>query len=74
MNNKIKNIAILSSALTTIGFLMDGDVKEPSMLMRFVEFFGMFTLIFIFIFLLYFFVKYIFKKAKGYKISFKSNL
>ncbi|SEA28260.1 hypothetical protein [Psychroflexus halocasei] len=62
MNNKIKNIAILSSALTTIGFLMDGDVKEPSMLMRFVEFFGMFSILFILIYSVYAIKRFAFKK------------
>ncbi len=41
MKRKLLNIFALSSTLTTIGFLMDGDAKEPSMLLRFMEFFGM---------------------------------
>ena len=38
---KKTNLNVLAIALlfTIVGFLMDGDVKEPSMLMRFVEFF-----------------------------------
>jgi hypothetical protein len=68
MKTKIKNIAILSSVLTTIGFLMDGDVKEPSMLMRFIEFFGMFTILFILLASIYFFGQYLFKKMKADKV------
>lgn len=62
MKTKIKNIAIISSVLTTLGFLMDGDVKKPSMIMRFVEFFGMFTVLFILIALIYFWVNSTSKK------------
>lgn len=64
MTTKIKNIAILSSVLTTIGFLMDGDFKEPSMLMRFIEFLGMFTVLFILIASIYFLGQFLFKKMK----------
>ena len=46
------NILAVATLLTIVGFLMDGDIKEPSMLMRFVEFFMMtgilFTMISIF--------------------------
>ena len=46
------NILAVATLLTIVGFLMDGDIKEPSMLMRFVEFFMMtgilFTIISIF--------------------------
>ena len=31
------NILIIAVALTIFGFLMDGDAKEPSTIMRFVE-------------------------------------
>ena len=45
---KKTNLNILAVALivTIVGFLMDGDVKEPSMLMRFVEFFMMTGILF----------------------------
>ena len=46
------NILAVATLLTIVGFLMDGDIKEPSMLMRFIEFFMMtgilFTMISIF--------------------------
>ncbi|UUC47157.1 hypothetical protein [Flavobacterium cerinum] len=41
MKRKFLNILALSSVLTTIGFLMDGDAKDPSMAMRFIEFIAM---------------------------------
>ncbi|MGO1752137.1 MAG: hypothetical protein ACTHYV_06550 [Psychroflexus sp.] len=69
MKKKIRNIAILSSALTTVGFLMDGDIKEPSMLMRFTEFFGMFIILFILIAPIYFFGQFLFKRMRADKVS-----
>lgn len=54
MKKKTVNILVLASILTTIGFIMDGDPKEPSMLMRFVEFILMLGLIFILISSFYF--------------------
>ncbi|MNU12979.1 hypothetical protein D3C71_10130 [compost metagenome] len=47
MKRKISNIFTISAIITTIGFLMDGDVKEPSMTMRFTEFFAMMTMLFL---------------------------
>lgn len=47
MKRKISNIFTISAVITTIGFLIDGDVKEPSMTMRFTEFFAMMTMIFL---------------------------
>lgn len=47
MKRKISNIFTISAIITTIGFLMDGDVKEPSMAMRFTEFFAMMTMLFL---------------------------
>lgn len=38
MKRKLLNILTVSSVITTLGFVMDGDQKEPSMLMRFIEF------------------------------------
>ena len=39
------NIIIISIAITFFGFLMDGDLKEASIAMRFVELFAMFGLV-----------------------------
>lgn len=47
MKRKLLNIFTVSAIITTIGFLMDGDVKEPSMAMRFTEFFAMMTMLFV---------------------------
>jgi hypothetical protein len=54
MKRTFLNILTVSSIITTIGFLMDGDVKEPSMLMRFVEFFGMIGIVFLLVSSVYF--------------------
>ena len=54
MKRKFVNILTISVMLTTIGFLMDGDIKEPSMMMRFVEFFGMIGILFIVVSIFYF--------------------
>ena len=47
MSKRNLNILIVSIGITIFGFLMDGDVKEPSTIMRFVEFFAMIGIIFI---------------------------
>jgi hypothetical protein len=47
MSKRNLNILIASIGITIFGFLMDGDVKEPSTIMRFVEFFAMIGIIFI---------------------------
>ncbi len=47
MKRKLLKILTVSAIITTIGFLMDGDIKEPSMAMRFSEFFGMMTMLFL---------------------------
>lgn len=47
MKRKVLNILTVSSIFTTVGFLMDGDVKESNMAMRFTEFFAMMTMLFL---------------------------
>ncbi|WP_445432204.1 hypothetical protein [Chryseobacterium indoltheticum] len=47
MKRKTLNILTVSAIITTIGFLMDGDMKEPSMTMRFTEFFALMTMLFL---------------------------
>lgn len=54
MKRKIFNILTLSAIITTIGFLMDGDRIEPSMLMRFTEFFALIGIVFTMISVVYF--------------------
>jgi hypothetical protein len=50
MGKRNLNILFISIAITIFGFLLDGDVKEPSTVMRFIEFFAMTGIIFIFTF------------------------
>ncbi len=50
MGKRNLNILFISIAITIFGFLLDGDVKEPSTVMRFIEFFAMIGIIFIFTF------------------------
>jgi len=64
MKRKILNILTVSSIITTIGFIMDGDPVEPSMLMRFVEFFLMIGIIFLLVSFVYFTSTFIFKNLK----------
>ena len=46
MNKKLLNILLLSIGVTIFGLLMDDDNKEPSTIMRFVEFLAMIAIIF----------------------------
>lgn len=64
MKMKLTNLLIISLILTTIGFLMDGDAKEPSMLMRFTEYFAMTAMIFTTISILYFSVNFTMRKLQ----------
>ncbi len=52
MNTKNLNILKLSILITIFGFLLDSDVKEPSVIMRFVEFFAMIGILFIITFII----------------------
>ena len=54
MKKKILNILTVALAITTIGFISDGDVKEPNVLMRFFEFFMMTGIVFTLISIIYF--------------------
>lgn len=62
MKKNIFKILFLSLILTNLGFIMDADPKEPSMLMRFVEFFAMTGTIFLLISLVYFLATFTYKK------------
>ena len=53
MNKRIINILTLAFVITTFGFIMDGDVKEPSMSMRFLEFILMFGVLSLLISVIY---------------------
>ena len=52
MNTKNSKILKLSIFITIFGFLLDSDVKEPNVIMRFIEFFAMIGIIFIITFLI----------------------
>lgn len=54
MKKTVLNILALASLLTTVGFLLDGDTKEPNVLMRFVEYILMLTIFFTLISAIYF--------------------
>ncbi|WP_306350088.1 hypothetical protein [Flavobacterium sp. '19STA2R22 D10 B1'] len=64
MKKQFLNILMVSSIITTIAFLMDGDIKEPSMLMRFVEFFGMVGIVFLLTSVVYFISSFVLKKTQ----------
>lgn len=50
MNKKKSRILLISIGIAIFGFLIDDDVKEPSTIMRFVEFFAMTGIVFIILF------------------------
>lgn len=54
MKKKLLNILTVASIITTIGFIMDGDAKESSVLLRFFEFFMMIGIVFTLISIIYF--------------------
>ena len=65
MRKTLLNIFTVSSILTTIGFIMDGDPKVPGVLLRFTEFFLMLGIISLLLSAVYFgglFVKRSFQK------------
>lgn len=64
MKRKLLNILTVSSVITTLGFVMDGDQKEPSMLMRFIEFFAMITIVFLLVSFFYFTSKFVLKNIQ----------
>lgn len=64
MKKTVLNILALASVLTTAGFLLDGDLREPSMIMRFVEYILMLTIFFTLISAIYFGGKIISKRLQ----------
>lgn len=54
MKKKILNILTVALAITTVGFIADGDVKEPNVFMRFFEFFMITGIVFTLISIIYF--------------------
>ena len=64
MKRKLLNILTVSSIITTLGAVADGDPTEPSMLMRFVEFFVLIGIIFSLISIIYFTSTFILKNIR----------
>lgn len=64
MKKKLLNILTVSFIITTIGFIMDGDTVKPSMLMRFIEFFGMIAIVFLLVSFFYFTSNFVLKNIK----------
>lgn len=64
MKRKLLNILTVSSIITTIGLIMDGDPKEPSMLMRFIEFFVMIGIVSLLVSFVYFSSTFIMKNIR----------
>lgn len=62
MKKKLHSLLSFSFLMTTLGLVMDGDPVEPSMLLRFTEFFAMLLLVFALTSFLYFTSTFIFKK------------
>jgi len=65
IKKKLLKIFTVASIITIIGLLMDGDAKEPSMAMRFVEFFAMLATTFILFSIIYYISTFTFKKIKN---------
>lgn len=73
MKKTFLNILAVSSIITTIGFIMDGDPKVPSMLLRFTEFFLMLATITLIISAIYFGTLFIINKFKKNNLRNKGN-
>lgn len=58
MKRKFSTILKIAFIVTTVGLIMDSDAKEPSMLMRFVEFILMFGFVSILTSIIYFGVNF----------------
>lgn len=58
MKRKFSTILKITFIVTTVGLIMDSDAKEPSMLMRFVEFILMFGIVSILTSIIYFGVNF----------------
>ena len=64
MKKTVLNLLAVASVLTTASFLLDGDLREPSMIMRFVEYILMLTIFFTLISAIYFGGKTISKRLQ----------
>lgn len=64
MKKSVINILAIASVITTAGFLLDGDAKEPNVLMRFVEYAAMLSIIFTILSGFYFGIKSVTKRLQ----------
>ena len=64
MKKSVINILALATAITTAGFLLDDDTKEPNVLMRFTEYVAMLTIIFTILSGFYFGIKSVTKRLQ----------
>lgn len=64
MKKSIINILALASVITTAGFLLDGDAKDPSVLTRITEYVAMLTIVFTILSGFYFGIKSVTKKLQ----------
>ena len=62
MKKSLIKIFFAASIITIIGLIMDGDPKEPSMAMRFVEFLAMLATTFILFAIIYFVTKFTYRR------------
>lgn len=64
MKKSVINILALASVITTVGFLLDSDPIQPNVLMRFVEYVAMLTIVFALLFGFYSGIKAIIKRIQ----------
>lgn len=64
MKKSVINILALASVITTVGFLLDSDPIQPNVLMRFVEYVAMLTIVFTLLSGFYFGIKAIIKRIQ----------
>lgn len=64
MKKTVLNLLGVASVITTVSFLLDGDAKEPNVLMRFVEYILMLAIFFTITSGFYFGIKAIVNRIK----------
>ena len=64
MKKSVINILALASVITTVFFLLDSDPIQPNVLMRFVEYVAMLTIVFTLLSGFYFGIKAIIKRIQ----------
>ena len=64
MKKSIINILALASVITTAGFLIDGDAKDPSVLTGITEYVAMLTIVFTILSGFYFGIKSVTKRLQ----------